>query len=428
MFFLGLMNKKTKLTLDELRNEAVKKYAWNDEILENLNHVKNEVVERLKRAIDELNYDVEIFVGGSAAKKTFTKKFDIDIFLRFDLKYEKISELAEEIMNKAFDNVIKLHGSRDYFQTFFNGIKIEVVPVYKINSPDEAKNITDVSPFHVKWFLSVANDEIAKDVSISKVLLKANYLYGAETYRRGISGYVLEILNVHYNGFVNMIKEVAKWPINSNKRIVVDIANHYKNDDPLKHLSESKITPLIVIDPLDKNRNAAAALSFENLKKLIMLCRNILNNPSIEFFEKKSIDKIIEKGIIFEFEFDDKKHDIIATKIINYFKRMKHYLNLNDFDVKDWIYDFDFENKKGVLGFECETRLSEEKIVIGPPLHAKKNVEKFREKYKETFVKNNRIYAKVKRKFVTIDDFIKDYITKNPPKIMTSLKWKKNGN
>ncbi len=416
------MDNKIK-DLKELRDVAVKRYAWDDKTLHKLNRIKSEVVKKLEDVIKETGYDVEVFVGGSAAKKTFTKNFDIDIFLRFDKRYQRISDLAEDIMKRAFDKVIKLHGSRDYFQTYFNGIKIEVVPVYRINLPNEAENITDVSPFHVKWFLSVANEEIAKDVCISKVLLKANYLYGAETYRKGISGYVLEILNVYFQGFVNMIKEVANWPIDPNQRIIIDIAKHYKNDSPLKHLSPSKITPLIVIDPLDKNRNASAALSFENLKKFILLCKAIINDPSIEFFEKKPAQKLIKRGVVFEFTFEDEKHDIIATKIVNYFKRMKHYMNLNDFNVKDWVYDFDFEKKIGWLGFKCETKLSKEKVVIGPPLYAKKNVEKFKAKYNETFVKDNRVCAKVKRKYVNLDDFLKEYLQKNSPNMMKNLNW-----
>ena len=70
------------------------------EVLENKKPKKEEVnkiedytkrfVEKLKAKIKILKINVEVFIGGSFAKKTVIKKesYDVDIFLRFDKKYK----------------------------------------------------------------------------------------------------------------------------------------------------------------------------------------------------------------------------------------------------------------------------------------------------------------------------------------------------
>ena len=113
-----------------------------------------EFSEILKKNIKKLKINAEVFIGGSFAKKTVIKKdkYDVDIFIRYDKKYmdKEISPLTRKILNERNFSVV--HGSRDYFrinegEDFF----IEIIPVKKVNKPEESENITDLSYSHVKY-------------------------------------------------------------------------------------------------------------------------------------------------------------------------------------------------------------------------------------------------------------------------------------
>ena len=96
--------KLDKKELDFLKEEAKK--------------VTNFLGEEIRRQ----GINAEIFIGGSFAKETLLKKenYDIDIFIRFDWKFDNISDLLHEIVKKVNDklnyNLSKIHGSRDYFK------------------------------------------------------------------------------------------------------------------------------------------------------------------------------------------------------------------------------------------------------------------------------------------------------------------------
>lgn len=50
-----------------------------------------------------------------------------------------------------------------------------------------------------------------------------------------------------------------------------------------------KQSPLVLIDPIQPDRNAAAALSQEKYQKFIQVSKEYLKNPSDDFFEKKNL-------------------------------------------------------------------------------------------------------------------------------------------
>ena len=93
-------------------------------------------------------------LGGSIAKDTWiTGDSDIDVFAVFNKKYSKedIKKILEKRLKEAKFKIKRIHGSRDYFQVKQGDYNFEVVPILNIKNAKEAKNITDVSPLHVKW-------------------------------------------------------------------------------------------------------------------------------------------------------------------------------------------------------------------------------------------------------------------------------------
>ena len=211
--------------------------------------------------------DAKAILGGSGIKGTWLRQAnDIDIFVKYNYqKYKEksgqLSSLLESHLKKKGKKIDKLHGSRDYFQIKEDGYTIEVVPILDIKDAKAAKNITDISPLHAIW-VNKKGKNLKDDIRLLKQFCKASKIYGAESYIQGFSGYICEILIIYYKGFENLIKAAAKWKDN----ITIDVENHWKKKNILLELNRSKISsPLIIIDPVQKERNAAAAVSKENV-------------------------------------------------------------------------------------------------------------------------------------------------------------------
>src|SRR3989344_5465726 len=228
--------------------------------------------------------DAKPILGGSGAKNTWLLgTHDIDIYVKFNYsKYKDKSELLSELLYKSIKTKFKLtrlHGSRDYFQTKIGKFTVEIVPILDIKDSSEAKNITDVSQLHVNYVQKYK--KLANEIRLAKLFCKASEVYGAESYIQGFSGYVVELLVINYKSFKNLVKAASSWKpktiIGSNKD--ADNLNYSKT-----------ISPLILIDPVQHDRNAAAAISDEKYNQFIKACKNYLKKPSESLFIQKVFD------------------------------------------------------------------------------------------------------------------------------------------
>lgn len=372
-------------------------------------------INKIKKSIKKNRIKAVVQLGGSAAKGTFLKDFDVDVFARFDLKYksEELSDLLEKLL-KIFKNARRVHGSRDYFEVIENSINYEIIPVLNIKKTSDAKNVTDFSPLHVEWVKkNIGNFQ--NDILLAKLFCKAQGVYGAESYIGGFSGHILDILVIYYRGFLNLLKASLKWKDGE----VVDVMNYYKNKKP--DINKSKISPLIIIDPLQKGRNAAAALRKEKIEKFREAAALFLKAPSKDFFIKKKME-IKKDAVVVEAVPLEGKEDVVGSKLLKVFDFIRKEIALNDFKLED--SGWEFNDKKTIMWFSVKNNiLSKTKIHEGPPLKAAIHVEAFKNKYKKIFFKNNRIYAEVNREFIAMSDLIKnlikaDYVKEKVKKIM----------
>lgn len=355
-------------------------------------------------------------LGGSGAKGTWLSGIhDADIFVCFDYKKfsdksEQLPDILEIALKKSFKKYSRLHGSRDYFQIKDKDFTFEVVPILKIDNAQDAKNITDVSPLHALWVKR--HSRFADEIRLTKQFCKANGIYGAESYIMGFSGYVCEILTIYYKGFLNLAKASLKW----KPKTIIDIEKYYKNDDEvLFNLNKSKLTsPLIVIDPVQKDRNASAVMSIEKYDRFIDACRRFLKNQSRESFEIKEINEEIlikkaksNKLILIEAESIPGKEDVSGSKLLKAFEFIKKNTLAKDFKIIDsgWKWD---KSKKTLFWFTIkDEKPSEFTEKQGPPLKIQHFVEEFKRHHKNTFTKAGRIWAKDKREFLEPKKLVK---------------------
>lgn len=404
--------------INSILKEVLKKVEVPKEDFEMIESSLKEFLERFSKKIK-----AEIYIGGSWAKKTVIKKnvYDVDIFVRFENEKNPSKKLEKAL--KDFENVLKVHGSRDYFRIKKSSdFYIELVPVKKIKQPKEAENITDLSYSHVKYInKKIKNKKVLEEIKIAKAFCYATNTYGAESYIKGFSGYALELLVYYYGSFLKFIKEIAK---SKDEKIVIDIEKHYKNKkNVLLDINSSKLkSPIILIDPTYKTRNALAALSEETFEKFRNECRNFLKNPSIKAFEKEKIDleKVKEEAkkkkqefVLVEIKTNKQEGDIAGSKLLKFYNHLNNIIK-RYFEIRK--NGFNYNYKKSAKCFFV-VKSKKEIVLEGPYANDKKNVVRFKKEHKNIFSKGKKIYAKKK-----IDFDLKEFLNKWGRKFKRRLK------
>ena len=383
-----------------------------------MNAVISEVVTKVNKEVKLQKLNAKLQAGGSAAKGTWLPGLsDIDFFLLFDYdefseKSSEISSYAERILKKVF-KITKLHGSRDYFSIKYENCNLEIVPVLDISEEQEAKNITDFSPLHVNWFNALArkNPKLRTEVRLAKQFFKVAGVYGAESYIRGLSGHTIEILIAYYGSFTNLVKAVAKWKFQE----VIDVKKYYKNTRQVfEKLNKSKLnSAIILVDPIEKNRNAAAAFEKDKFMLAKEVCHKFLDKSSIEFFKEKeiSVEQLKKKKqdlklIIVNTKAKKGKPDVIGAKLRKEFEQLGKALAENDFVVQD--SGWHIHGNGAMFWFYLDpTPLSAKKQHAGPPVKLKEFAKAFRKKWKSAKIKDGRLVAEIKRKYTTPEQLMK---------------------
>jgi len=401
-------------------------FSISQDKMEELKIETKNLVGEIKNEIKKQRQKAEVFVGGSFAKGTLIKEneYDVDIFVRFD-KDEGISDKLEKIIKKVSGKIKlryeRVHGSRDYFRIIKNKeTRYEIIPVLKIKKPKEARNVTDLSYFHVNYVRKKINPGIAREIGIAKAFLKASGVYGAESYIRGISGYGVECLMIYYKKFENLIKAIANSK--EGEKIIIDIEKDYKNKQELLiDINESKSHgPMILVDPTWKGRNVLAALGQETFLKLKERVNKFLANPSRSYFEIKEmdIDKFKAKAgkgeefVEIILNTDRQEGDIAGTKM----KKFSLYL---ESEIGKY---FQIKKEEFVYGDAQEAKLylivkpNKEFVKVGPPVKMKSSVSAFKSQNKKVYESKGRLYAKIEINF-SCKSFIEDFREKYKDKI-----------
>ncbi|MFH1503509.1 MAG: hypothetical protein ABIE36_02540 [Candidatus Diapherotrites archaeon] len=410
--------------VEDILKKVIREIDPKKEDLELIKNSTEKFSEAMKANLKKLGINAEVFVGGSFSKRTVIKKdkYDVDVFIRYDKKYknEEISLLTKKALKRM--NFSSIHGSRDYFRiNVKNNFFIEIIPVKKINKPEEYENVTDLSYFHVKYInKKIKSKKIIDGIKIAKAFCYANGCYGAESYISGFSGYSLELLVYYYKGFLNFIKAISKM---GKEKEIIDIERRFRNKrNALIDLNSSKLnSPIILIDPTYKQRNALAALSQKTYERFQKACKDFLKNPSLKSFEIKKINlnKIKENAtkkkrefILLEAETNKPEGDVAGSKLLKFYNHIEKEIS-RFFRISK--KGFNYNNKKSARYFFVAKNRGEI-ICGGPYLIDKKNILKFKRLHKKTFQKNSRIYSRDKINF-TLMNFIDKWKIKNKKKI-----------
>jgi tRNA nucleotidyltransferase (CCA-adding enzyme) len=388
----------------------ISKTAIPSKIIEKSKKKIAEIAFRLvEKEIEKYSEVVGLEFGGSFAKGTWlSKDADIDIFIKFkkNVSEEKFENISKKI---GFDSLKKYspyvrYSQHPYVEAKIKNTKINVVPCYDVNIR-EWKSAADRSPFHTKFMEKSLTPKMRNEVRVLKVFLKSNGIYGAEIAKQGFSGYISEVLILEFGSFENLIKSISK--INENQII----GKTTKKFD----------TSIVVIDPIDSNRNLAAAISDENIGKFILISRAFKEKPSLGFFKiRKSrvSNKFWNNLLVVKFDFKARSPDMIWGQIKRATSTLSTQLELGGFNVLRSKSHTDQQKEAYLLFFLESIKINE--------IYSKNGPEFFREDSTHSFIaknlknaellwvgNNKKIISLEKRNHTDAVNFMKEFLKKN---------------
>lgn len=377
--------------------------------------IAQSVMDRLSR------FKVKPILVGSLAKGTDLRgDKDLDIFIAFPTKTkrEELERRGLAIGKKVLGALgVKFeidYAEHPYVKGVYKNYEIEIVPCY---SGKKILSSVDRTPFHTQYVKKKLkkNKALAGEIRLLKQFMKAHNVYGAEAKVQGFSGYLTELLVLHYGSFVDALKATSNWKFGES----IDPEKQWGREDDLRYLFTD--ASLILVDPVDKDRNVAAAVSRQKLAEFMVASLEFLKGPNEEFFfpkdkkpkSKKELTRIMgtrgSKLIALLF----KHGKINQNSLYSQLRRTNNALikEIRGFGFKVFksdIWTDEMTQSAILLEFEI-WELPKVMHHLGPPIDRDiANQETFRQKYAkdEPYIKDGRWVVDTKRKYKTIDELI----------------------
>ena len=365
----------------------------------------------LKLVKDEVTKHSEVVsveLGGSYAKGTWLRgQMDLDIFVK--MKKETDENTFEKIGKKIGFNSMKKfkpyvrYSEHPYVEAKVKGVRVNVVPCYDVEHGNW-KSAADRSSFHTRFILEAFDQTKKNEVRLLKKFLKGMDIYGAEIAREGFGGYVAEVLVHHYGSFTNVLEAASNFTLGQV------IGNPTKKFE----------TNLILIDPIDSNRNLGTAISTQNIGRFMLSARAFLKKPSLVFFTGTKLipnAKNLKNTIIVKFNYKWRSPDIIWGQAKRGATALAGQLELAGFKIlrKSVITD---EKSEAAMLFLLRSPVIEKFMVKnGPQIYRRSDSDNFIAKNSKNMLTwiddDGKILSMKEREFYDAKKFLQFLLKKN---------------
>ncbi|TFF97625.1 MAG: hypothetical protein EU547_03830 [Promethearchaeota archaeon] len=432
-----------------------------------IDSIVQKLIKSLEKRAKELNLNYTTIEpqGSTGIKQTQLRNdFDIDLFIGLDFdswkqKFKGLSKnrfknstkkefrrlcyewIIKSLNLKEFESPSLLYAEHPYVSVNYIGsshkYKVDIVLYFDLSLEFIRKNgpitAVDRTPHHSRFIKENLSKKQKNDVRLLKQFFKACHSYGDKSPvgRAGFIGYSAELLLYHFGDVYDVLQNFKNLPNNT-----LDYFEREKSK--LMKISHFRDDWLLLIDPIDKNRNVASAISKRAFNYCNYKINQFLNNPNKDYFKIKDIPEFqpeISRDIssnLFIMEFTKIKPDIHYTVI-----RDKLY-SLGDYIVSHGETAFDHSPRFGNIIYEVyfEPKSNEYNLALfcehpildkyyerrGPPLKMEKDVQKFQKKHKNTFTRDGFVWIKTKRTYQNFINFL--YTDKIVRRIPESLELK----
>ncbi len=362
---------------------------------------------------------------GSAARDTWISgEHDLDLFImlpttltREELEIEGL-RIAKSVADRA-DSYEMRYAEHPYIHARFEGYRVDLVPCYRVSSLNELKSSVDRTPFHNKYVLSKIGG-LEDEVLLLKQFMKCARVYGSELRVCGFSGFLSELLIIHYGSFLAVLEAACCW----RDGLLIEPGGSASQRDADAAIGHGGVLePLCMIDPTDPHRNVAAAASLDQFYVFVDAARGFLADPSIEYF------------------FAEPGHDVDKSEIIEAMKARGTDLLAIVFEMPDMVEDIVYpqlykmedsvlslltEHEFTVLGSAVSALSAGEATItvvlllelvskrlpalakhVGPPVYMRKHAERFKSKFtdedtfSDVYVENGLYVVDIHRKYIS---------------------------
>lgn len=414
--------------MDSVLSSVLREITPTDEEHSRTKAVIDLVTSETEKVIKPLG--LEYTIAGSYIRDTWMRdKKEFDLFILFPVKTSR-KELEEKGLSVGRQIVSNLKGhsrvayaEHPYVRAKVKNYDIDIVPCYKVESAHKIKSAVDRTPFHNRWLERHLLPGLRPEVRLLKQFSKANGFYGSDTKYQAFSGYLCELLIIHYRSFRNLAEKAAGW---EPGKVLINLEGF--GDEEVKPVHDKfRKQPLIVIDPVDPKRNVAAALSPENFLKFVSSCRNLVSSPNKKMFTKPDVQVSLTKlerersqrrtflmGV--SFRAPDVIPDILWPQLRKTANRVRDILNEYDFSVLNHIAWSD-DASTAALVFEMEVwELPRYRKIEGPSIFSLKHSQDFLKKYRplgRVWVEGENWIAEAKREHTEAFSKLRDTLKEN---------------
>ena len=397
--------------------------------------------------------------GSTGIKQTQLKgDYDIDLFIGLDYslfkpKYEGLSKnklkkeskkdflelctswIIKSLKAEEFKNPRLLYAEHPYVTVDYlinnTKIKIDIVLFFdldldyiKENGPITA---VDRSPWHGRFVRDKLTTPQKNDVRLLKQFFKAANCYGDKSAvgKVGFIGYSAELLIYYLGDLYTLFRrfhELETTPLDYYNRSVNELNDiiHFQNDF------------LIIIDPIDNNRNVASAISKRAYRYCKYLISQFLKNPNESYFTLNEIpeldlatfdeSKMKYYFMVELFNCDENVHYTInRDKLYSLGDSIKatgerEYSHEKRFgEIEFELYFNDMRNEYDIAFYVEYPTISQSYLRQGPPLTEKYHSQKFKDKNPNFIIKDEYLWVETKREYNDFLSFLSDYIDINLP-------------
>jgi tRNA nucleotidyltransferase (CCA-adding enzyme) len=358
---------------------------------------REKIESHLKPILERIN-GMEYMIQGSFAKDTWLKgSSDVDVFILFDKESKnRMEEIVNELESKMSGyQTEKAYAEHPYLIVKDGFIEVDLVPAVKVESGDQIVTAVDRTPFHTRFVNSRLSDQQKDEVRVLKQFMKGIGVYGAEIKVMGFSGYICELLVANYGSFENVVEEASKW----KPQVRIDLMGESK-----KNFDE----PLVIVDPVDPKRNAAAAVSMKSLATFSFASKLFIEKPSLNFFFPPEVEgEPLGDIMIVEIKIEENlAKDVIWGQVVKTVERIRKELSNAGFriiDVGAWE-----EGNIINIGIELEERkIGKYYKSQGPPFFIEGSLD-FAKKNQYVWIgEDGRLYSVKERRFTDPEEIVK---------------------
>ncbi len=436
--------------LEALKAELLQLIQPTKEENQKLSHLFESLKENLQNFAEKLNIRPTFIQnhGSTGVKQTHLRgTSDLDIFIGLNPSdYSTLIQLSSKDRKKAlkdlflsyvnewfipateaagYSNYQLSYAEHPYLMISHEGYEIDIVGCFDLGYDQLLQHgpitAVDRTPWHSKIIAEKLNDTQKNDVRLLKKFLQTNFVYGDKNTlgRFGFTGFSSEVLMLHFGNLERIFSE-----LHTLEKSTLDFFD--RPAGKLRKIDRFKNDFLIMIDPVDKNRNLAASISKRAYKYACYQIERFTKLPSASYFVNEPIvtpnthklTQILPHLIIIEFISDGNTHYTeIRDKLYSTNEKLRKILEKESTGEPRFgltLFEVYFEDNIFVTVFYCETnQINPTYLRRGPPKHRSANVKQFCAKNPDAFYKDGYYYVNVKRAYIQPLSLISDFFQKS---------------